>query len=78
MSNYTKKNLRGEVENQAPKFGMPDEMESRFARTALGGETLGLSLFTSGTSSKVSASISASDYRDPKPGNNSVSTRVVL
>ena len=40
---YTKKNLR-EVENQAPKFGMPAELEARFARTALGGETLGLSL----------------------------------
>ena len=39
---YTKKNLR-EVENQAPKFGMPAELEARFARTALGGETLGLS-----------------------------------
>jgi hypothetical protein len=40
---YTKTNLR-EVENQAPKFGMPEELEARFARTALGGETLGLSL----------------------------------
>jgi mannose-6-phosphate isomerase-like protein (cupin superfamily) len=45
MSNYTKKNLR-EVENQAPKFGMPAELEARFARTALGGKTLGLSLMT--------------------------------
>ena len=41
-------------------------------------QDLGLSLFTSGTSSEVTASISASDYRDPKPGNNSVSTHVVL
>jgi len=45
MTNYTKKNLN-EVENSAPKFGMPSELEARFARTALGGETLGLSLFT--------------------------------
>jgi mannose-6-phosphate isomerase-like protein (cupin superfamily) len=44
MSGYTKKNLR-KVENQAPKFGMPAELEARFARTALGGESLGLSLF---------------------------------
>jgi mannose-6-phosphate isomerase-like protein (cupin superfamily) len=44
MANYTKTNLRDEVENQAPKFGMPSEMEARFARRALGGETLGLSL----------------------------------
>lgn len=45
MANYTKKNLR-EVENQAPKFDMPAEMEARFARTAVEGQTLGLSLFT--------------------------------
>ena len=43
MSSYTKKNLKEDVENQAPKFGMPAELEARFARTALGGETLGLS-----------------------------------
>jgi len=43
MATYTKKNLR-DVENAAPKFGMPDELQARFARTALGGETLGLSL----------------------------------
>ena len=43
MSGYTKKNLR-QVENQAPNFGMPSELEDRFARTALGGESLGLSL----------------------------------
>lgn len=45
MSAYTKANLR-EVENQAPKFGMPDGLESRFARSALHGKTLGLTLFT--------------------------------
>jgi uncharacterized cupin superfamily protein len=42
---YTKENLR-DVENQAPKFGMPAELEARFARRAIGGETLGLSLLT--------------------------------
>jgi mannose-6-phosphate isomerase-like protein (cupin superfamily) len=42
---YTKANLR-RVENAAPKFDMPDEMQSRFARRAIEGETLGLSLFT--------------------------------
>jgi mannose-6-phosphate isomerase-like protein (cupin superfamily) len=45
MESYTKTNLR-EVENQAPKFDMPSEMEARFARSAIDGETLGLSLFT--------------------------------
>ena len=44
MANYTKTNLRQNVENQAPKFGMPSELEARFARTALSGKTLGLSL----------------------------------
>ena len=40
---YTKTSLR-EVENQAPKFGMPDELDARFARTPLEGESLGLSI----------------------------------
>ena len=44
MSGHTKKNLR-KVEDQAPKFNMPAEMEARFARSELGGEKLGLSLF---------------------------------
>jgi mannose-6-phosphate isomerase-like protein (cupin superfamily) len=46
VSSYTTANVRTDVENQAPKFGMPEEMEARFARTPLGGRTLGLSLFT--------------------------------
>jgi mannose-6-phosphate isomerase-like protein (cupin superfamily) len=45
MAGYTKKNLKSDVENQAPKFDMPSEMDTRFARTPIGGETLGLSLF---------------------------------
>ena len=45
MAGYTKQNLR-DVENAAPKFDMPDELEARFGRTALDGETLGLSLLT--------------------------------
>ena len=43
MAAYTQKNLK-DVENQAPKFGMPAELDARFARSALDGETLGLSL----------------------------------
>ena len=43
MSGYTKRNLKEDVENQAPRFGMPAELEARFARMALGGESLGLS-----------------------------------
>ena len=44
MSNYAKANVREDVENQAPKFGMPGELDARFARSAIGGKTLGLSL----------------------------------
>jgi mannose-6-phosphate isomerase-like protein (cupin superfamily) len=44
MGGYTKQNL-SDVENQAPRFGMPDQLEARFARTAIEGRDLGLSLF---------------------------------
>jgi mannose-6-phosphate isomerase-like protein (cupin superfamily) len=46
MGSYTRKNLRKDVEDQAPRFGMPAEMQARFGRTPLDGRTLGLSLFT--------------------------------
>ena len=46
MANYTKTNLRTGVENVAPKFEMPPELEARFARSAVAGKTLGLSLMT--------------------------------
>ena len=42
---YTKANLR-DVEDSAPKFDMPAGMQARFARSAIEGETLGLTLFT--------------------------------
>jgi mannose-6-phosphate isomerase-like protein (cupin superfamily) len=42
---HTKTNLRT-VEDSAPKFQMPSEMQARFARRPIEGETLGLSLFT--------------------------------
>jgi mannose-6-phosphate isomerase-like protein (cupin superfamily) len=44
MSSYTKVNMRRDVENVAPKFDMPEEMQARFARTPIEGETLGVSL----------------------------------
>ena len=43
MPGYTKRNLKQDVENSAPKFDMPAEMEARFARRAIEGESLGLS-----------------------------------
>jgi quercetin dioxygenase-like cupin family protein len=45
MADYTKLNLR-EVENVAPKYGMPPGLEARFAREALGLQNQGMSLFT--------------------------------
>ena len=43
MSKYTVKNLR-EVEDQAPKFGMPEGMQARFAFKDLDSEQTGVSL----------------------------------
>lgn len=45
MSDYTKVNLR-QVEDAAPRFGMPPEMHARFARTALGAGSFGVSLLS--------------------------------
>jgi uncharacterized cupin superfamily protein len=42
MSDYTHLNLK-EVEDQAPKFGLADNLEFRMARVALGLENSGLS-----------------------------------
>src|SRR5438477_5265835 len=42
MANYTKLNLREEVEDQAPKFGM-DDLEFRSARVPLELQNSGLS-----------------------------------
>ena len=42
MSKYTVKNLK-QVEDQAPKFGMPEGMEARFAFGALESEQTGIS-----------------------------------
>jgi mannose-6-phosphate isomerase-like protein (cupin superfamily) len=44
MSNYTKVNLT-EVEDSAPKFGIDEVQEARFARTALGAQAIGLAYY---------------------------------
>lgn len=36
MAEYTKRNLRNEVEDAAPKYGMSPPLEARFAREELG------------------------------------------
>jgi quercetin dioxygenase-like cupin family protein len=43
MSDYTIVNLR-EVEDAAPRFGLGDTIQARFARKALGSATTGISL----------------------------------
>jgi quercetin dioxygenase-like cupin family protein len=43
MSDFTIKNLVGDVEDAAPKFGMDGEVEAHFARADLGAENLGIS-----------------------------------
>jgi mannose-6-phosphate isomerase-like protein (cupin superfamily) len=45
MTDFTHLNLATDVENMAPKFGMPEGMEARFARRPLGLEKSGVSLF---------------------------------
>ena len=43
MADYTKVNLKGEVEDQAPKFGLAPAIEARFAYDALDATVTGLS-----------------------------------
>jgi quercetin dioxygenase-like cupin family protein len=45
MAPYSRTNLK-EVEDMAPKFGFPPEMQSRFARTPLELERTGVTHFT--------------------------------
>ena len=52
MADHTIVNLR-QVENAAEKFGMPPELEARFARSALGLEKGGVSLFKAGPNFQV-------------------------
>jgi mannose-6-phosphate isomerase-like protein (cupin superfamily) len=44
VSEYTHKNLQ-EVDDMAPQFGFPPEMQARFAREPMGLERTGLTLF---------------------------------
>ena len=43
MSGYTKLNLKEDVDDQAPNFGLSPELEARMARVALEMENLGVS-----------------------------------
>ena len=54
MADHAKINLRDEVEDQAPKFNMPDGIEARFGRKAMGGsEQSGVSYFAYGPGFKT-------------------------
>jgi mannose-6-phosphate isomerase-like protein (cupin superfamily) len=44
VTDYTHKNL-ADVKDMAPEFGMPPEMQARFAREPMGLERVGLTLF---------------------------------
>ena len=41
---FSKTNVRRDVENAAPKFGLPETFEARFAKTVLEAKDLGVSL----------------------------------
>ena len=45
MADYTKLNLRSDVDDMAPKFGMGSDIEARYARTPLGLANSGASYF---------------------------------
>ncbi|HEV2786814.1 MAG TPA: cupin domain-containing protein, partial [Solirubrobacteraceae bacterium] len=45
MANFTRLNLRDDVEDMAPRFGYAPHAESRFARKPLGLEQSGVSFF---------------------------------
>ena len=48
MPSYTHINLKNDVEDMAPKYGMGEGLESRFARRSLELEKSGLSYFRAG------------------------------
>jgi mannose-6-phosphate isomerase-like protein (cupin superfamily) len=54
MADHAKINLRDEAEDQAPKFNMPDGIEARFGRKAMGDSALsGVSYFAYGPGFKT-------------------------
>jgi mannose-6-phosphate isomerase-like protein (cupin superfamily) len=53
MADYTLLNLRTDIEDQAPKFGMGDGIEARFGRKPLRLEKSGMSYFKLGPDYKL-------------------------
>ena len=53
MAEFTLLNLRSDVEDMAPRFGMGSDMEARFGRKALELENSGLSYFRLGAGYRV-------------------------
>jgi mannose-6-phosphate isomerase-like protein (cupin superfamily) len=53
VAGYTIRNLEGDVENMAPKFGMAPAVESHFGRRELGTKLIGVSLFRVAPNSRL-------------------------
>jgi mannose-6-phosphate isomerase-like protein (cupin superfamily) len=53
MAGYTLRNLKDDVENVAPKFGMAPSVEAHFARRELGTKLLGVTYFRVAPDSRV-------------------------
>ena len=53
MADYTLLNLRSDIDDMAPKFGMGDGIEAHFGRTPLGLQNSGMSYFKLGPDYKL-------------------------
>jgi quercetin dioxygenase-like cupin family protein len=53
VADYTLRNLKHDIENMAPKFGMAPDVEAHFARTDLGTNLLGASYFRLAPNSRL-------------------------
>ena len=64
MTDYTLLNLRTDVEDMAPKFGMPDGIEAHFGRKRLGLAKSGLSYYKLGPDFKLGFGHSHSEQEE--------------
>jgi quercetin dioxygenase-like cupin family protein len=64
MAGHTIKNLRTDVENMAPKFGMAPTVEAHFARRDLGTKLLGATFFRVAPDSRVPFGHSHADQEE--------------
>ena len=64
MTDYTLLNLRTDIEDMAPKFGMPDGIEAHFGRKPLGLAKSGLSYYKLGPDFKLGFGHSHSEQEE--------------